>query len=169
MLCDAEMRIMDVVARWPGSVHDQRIFNNSRVMSRFEANEFPGSIILGDGGYENRPYLVTPLSNPQSLGERLYNESQIRSRCVIERTFGVLKKRFPILAIGMRCSLDLVMAVIHATTILHNIAIHERIELPEPEVAVDTMEDTCISSLELAPVGDDRIRDNLIKNYFSKL
>ena len=34
------MRIIDIVARWPGSTHDQLIFNNSALKHRFEEGEF---------------------------------------------------------------------------------------------------------------------------------
>lgn len=28
-VCDADLKLMNVVARWPGSAHDATIFNNS--------------------------------------------------------------------------------------------------------------------------------------------
>lgn len=33
MICDASMKIRNVVARWPGSSHDSRIFRNSQVLN----------------------------------------------------------------------------------------------------------------------------------------
>lgn len=45
--CDSDLKLLDVVARWPGSTHDSTIFNNSRLRRRFENNEFPNSILLG--------------------------------------------------------------------------------------------------------------------------
>lgn len=47
VICDADMRILDIVARWPGSVHDTTIYNNSRIRARIENGEFPNSILLG--------------------------------------------------------------------------------------------------------------------------
>ncbi|XP_046976395.1 putative nuclease HARBI1 [Vanessa cardui] len=45
--CDASLRIRDVVARWRGSTHDARIFNESTLRERFEAGEFRGrSLVL---------------------------------------------------------------------------------------------------------------------------
>lgn len=38
---------------------------------------------------------MTPLLQTHNRAEELYNESQIRTRNVIERVFGVWKRRFP--------------------------------------------------------------------------
>lgn len=47
-ICNANMYIIDLVARWPGSAHDATIFNNSRIKGRFEINEFPNCLIIGN-------------------------------------------------------------------------------------------------------------------------
>ena len=31
VICDASQRITNIVARWPGSTHDSRIYQNSRI------------------------------------------------------------------------------------------------------------------------------------------
>ena len=36
MVCDASFRILNVVAKWPGSVHDARIFRESRLCQVLE-------------------------------------------------------------------------------------------------------------------------------------
>lgn len=46
-MCSADLKILDVVARWPGSTHDSTIFNNSRCRARMENGEFQNSILLG--------------------------------------------------------------------------------------------------------------------------
>ena len=56
----------------------------------------------------------------------------IRTRNVIERSFGVLKSRFPILAYGCRLKIETVRTVIVAANILHNIAIKMGDEEPPP-------------------------------------
>lgn len=38
-ICDADLRFINVVARWPGSIHDSRAFDNSLICNRFENNE----------------------------------------------------------------------------------------------------------------------------------
>ncbi|KAI4455470.1 hypothetical protein MML48_9g00002315 [Holotrichia oblita] len=120
LVCDADLKIMNVVARWPGATHDSTIFNNSRLYAQFETNQYPQCILLGDSGYPNKPYLFTPLLNPVSPEEQLYNEAHIRTRNKIERCFGVLKRRFPVLAYGCRLKLETVQAVIVATVVLYN-------------------------------------------------
>jgi len=101
-ICNANLEITDIVARWQGSVHDATIFNNSRIRALFEVGMFGNSLLLGDGGYPLRSYFMTPLQNPRTRAEQLYNESHIRTRNTIERVFGIWKRRFPILALGSR-------------------------------------------------------------------
>nr|CAI5825436.1 unnamed protein product [Callosobruchus analis] len=45
-----------------------------------------------------------------------------RTRNPVERCFGVWKRRFPILAVGIRLKIEKVEAVVIATAVLHNIA-----------------------------------------------
>ncbi|XP_033227540.1 putative nuclease HARBI1 [Belonocnema kinseyi] len=118
--CDSGMKLTSIVARWPGAVHYSTIFRNSRICARLEASEFRDALILGDGGYALKNYLITPLNNPVTEAERLFNESQIRTRNKIECTFGIWKRRFPCLATGMRFKVDHVLPVIVATAVFHN-------------------------------------------------
>ncbi|CAH2009244.1 unnamed protein product [Acanthoscelides obtectus] len=86
------LKIMDIVARWPGSVHDTTIFNDSNIRGRFENNEFSPYCLVGDGGYPCRVYLLTPLQDPQTLPQQRYNNAQIKTRNPVERLFGVWKE-----------------------------------------------------------------------------
>ncbi|CAH2015230.1 unnamed protein product [Acanthoscelides obtectus] len=54
-----------------------------------------------------------------------------RTRNVVERQYGVWKRRFPILKLGMRLDVHTVMAIIVATAVLHNIAIEENEAISE--------------------------------------
>lgn len=132
----ADMKIQNIVCRWPGSSHDSNIFRNSRIRHEFENGVFGNNLLIGDSGYAIKSYMITPLLNPQTPAEHLFNESQIRTRNSIERLFGVMKRRFPILALGIRLHLNKVEAVIVSCAILHNIAIM----LGEDEPTVDNEE-----------------------------
>jgi len=46
-VCRANLTITNVVARWPGSVHDSTIFNNSRLHTEFETEVYRNYIMLG--------------------------------------------------------------------------------------------------------------------------
>jgi nuclease HARBI1 len=51
--CGPNMTIYNIVSRWPGSTHDNRIFENSRLHYRLSSGELAG-ILLGDAGYGNK-------------------------------------------------------------------------------------------------------------------
>ncbi|KAL1467773.1 hypothetical protein MTO96_041939 [Rhipicephalus appendiculatus] len=59
-----DLQFYDVVASWPGSAHDSRIFDSSRARVVYETGAVAG-ILLGDMGYACRSYLMTPLKDPQ--------------------------------------------------------------------------------------------------------
>ncbi|CAH1997234.1 unnamed protein product [Acanthoscelides obtectus] len=120
-----DLKIMDIVARWPGSVHDTTIFNDSNIRGRFENNKFSPYCLVGDGGYPCRVYLLTPLQDPQTLPQQRYNNAQIKTRNPVERLFGVCKRRFPCLSLGMRLKLETMCEVIVATAVLHNMCLEQ--------------------------------------------
>ncbi|XP_064876743.1 putative nuclease HARBI1 [Oncorhynchus nerka] len=49
MVCNADCVISNVVAKWPGSVHDSRIFRASEIYQCLSQGEFSG-VLLGDRG-----------------------------------------------------------------------------------------------------------------------
>ncbi|XP_046975194.1 putative nuclease HARBI1 [Vanessa cardui] len=114
--------IYDIVARWAGSTHDSRIFRNSRLNIRLSNNEIDG-MLLADGGYTCTRYLLTPILNPRTAHEERYNKVQIKIRNSVERLFGVWKRRFPCLQIGLATKLSTTANIIIACAVLHNIAI----------------------------------------------
>ncbi|XP_047523577.1 putative nuclease HARBI1 [Pieris napi] len=164
----AKLKILDIVARWPGAAHDQTIFNNSFLKQRLINGEFGNLLIVGDKGYENTSYLLTPLQNPTTPAAHLYNESQIRSRNVVERTYGVWKNRFPILSKKILLHVSRVQAVIVACAVLHNIAIDMRDEHFELLQQVDEPADD-IDQSAIDNVGNASVRSNLISDYFALL
>lgn len=51
VICNEEMRILNIVARWPGATHDSKIFNSSKVCQELEHGIYGPIFLLGDGGY----------------------------------------------------------------------------------------------------------------------
>ncbi|KAB0795011.1 hypothetical protein PPYR_11850 [Photinus pyralis] len=98
---------------------------------------------IRDSGYAIQKYLITPLLHPNNDAEQLFNEAQIRTRNPIERLFGVLKRRFPILSIGIRIKLQTAQQIIIACATLHNLARarNEGEPLVDPDVIVPVIDD----------------------------
>lgn len=120
-ICDANAKFLNVDCSWPGSVHDSRIWNNCEAKDIMETNEC-GALLLGDDGYAIRPYLMTPYKNPIAHHELLYNRVHSKERVVIERAFGQLKNRFPILKGKVRLKTDRIPTIIICCFVLHNVA-----------------------------------------------
>lgn len=125
--------------------------------------------MLGDSGYACSNFLLTPLLETHNRAEQLYNESQIRTRNVVERSFGVWKRRFSALAFGLRLHPLTTQAVIVATAVLHNIAQ----DMVEPDPLVDFDVEAAIEELEIPQVQCHNDNDNpnarrlLIDTYFA--
>lgn len=76
-ISSANLKILDIVARWPGSTHDQIILDNSHIRNRFMNNEFGNSMLVADSGYANTRYVITPFVRPANELQQLYNEAGI--------------------------------------------------------------------------------------------
>lgn len=120
------MRIVDVCCRWPGSSHDATIFNNSNLCEKLDRGDYGIDVaILGDSAYGPQRYMCKPLANANTRAERRYQRAQVKSRNVVERTFGVLKRKFPCLALGMRFRRNKVQDVVIACCVLYNFVLVE--------------------------------------------
>lgn len=119
-IASADLKIMDLVARWPGSSQDQTIWNSSFRNAMFDRGHYGDAVLLAESGYMNKPYIMMPLDNPRTPDESLYTEAQIRSRNPVKSLFWVWKRRFSILSLGMQIELKNCLAVV-ATGVFHNI------------------------------------------------
>jgi hypothetical protein len=67
---------------------------------------------LGDEGYGLAPWLMTPFRDPVAQEQQSYNKLHCRERGIIERNFGALKQRFPILKNKMGLASDQISSII---------------------------------------------------------
>lgn len=119
--CNSEEKITSVDASWPGSTHDSRIWRRS-VIKTFMMTQNGNACLLGDSGYAIVPWLLTPFSPALNRHEITFNTFHKKERVIIERVFGQLKKRFPILGNLIRIKLDNIPKTVIACAVLHNIA-----------------------------------------------
>src|SRR5689334_19273528 len=106
------MNFVYVLAGWEGSAADGAVFTDALCKG---LSVPPGKYYLGDAGYGLTSYCMTPFrgvrynlkewsqttQRPQNAKE-LFNLRHAQLRNVIERIFGVLKKRFAILNTPMQ-------------------------------------------------------------------
>ncbi|KAJ8915701.1 hypothetical protein NQ315_000635 [Exocentrus adspersus] len=134
-VCDHKRKIIDVFIGYPGSVHDSRVFRNSPLQNSLEA-KCGRYFILGDSGYPLQGNLLTPYKDRGNLTRRQqnYNIKLAKNRYVIEHNFGILKQKFRQLYHCKLRSPRLIIHLIRAACVLHNIAINDEFILNEEEI-----------------------------------
>ncbi|XP_029348125.1 putative nuclease HARBI1 isoform X2 [Acyrthosiphon pisum] len=128
LICDSKLKILNVNALFPGSTHDNHIWNNSNVLpvvQELHERNLNDYYLLGDSGYPLRQWLLTPILNPSSAAEIHYNTKQMCTRSLIERCNGVLKARFRCLIKDrtLHYNPEKSSAIINACVVLHNLCI----------------------------------------------
>lgn len=107
VVCNTNNFITNVVAKFPGSIHDRYIFRNSsvyRMVQNMDDNsrllgkkvvlrkhcwsidckgvgESMCFCITGDRGYQLQPWMMTPVCNPTNDREAAYNRAHIKTLC----------------------------------------------------------------------------------------
>ena len=187
MICDASHMITNVEAKWPGSVHDARMYRESNLSRKFQegelhsehiidlillclckiaqslyliAGQFDGWI-LGDRGYPCLPMLITPYPNPAPGPQTTLNRAHSRTRVKIENTFGILKSRFQCLR-GLRVCPERACDIIVACAVLHNIATLRK-EMPPPFDPF--LEEEHIPQMDSR--AGQRMREYICQNHFN--
>ncbi|XP_063893081.1 putative nuclease HARBI1 [Helicoverpa armigera] len=139
MVCDDQYRILNVNSKFGGANHDSFIWENSDLNAYIQSLHRNGEMVwlLGDSGYPQRPWLMTPIANAApDTPEANYNEKHMRARVVIENTFSRLKNRWRCLHKDrvlhykpLKCS-----RIILACSVLHNIMIDFGVEDREEDI-----------------------------------
>lgn len=141
LICDSNLRIININARYPGSTQDLFIWNNSNICPIMQElhRRYPYNfVLLGDSGYALRPWMLTPISDPvDGSPEYNYNKAQMSVRSTVERLNGCFKMRW-------RCNLkhrvlhyspSVCSKIINTCAALHNMCINYELPdpIPEPE------------------------------------
>lgn len=174
---NSKMQFTNLVAKWPGSTHDSHIWNNSQLCQLFETNGISNTIeefwLLGDSGYQLVPYLLTPYPEPQGHGQKQFNKCHRRTRCLVERVFGVWKARFMCLhkwGGAMIFAPEKCCTVIMATAVLHNICCQRNLPVLNDRGEVVRVQPE-IDRDEIYDGPDDRAgiakRNSLVRRVFA--
>ncbi|XP_027182107.1 uncharacterized protein LOC113780507 [Coffea eugenioides] len=144
-ICDFDMRFSYIYAGWEGSAHDARVLDGALTGPTHFPMPPPGKYYLVDSAYRNVPrflvpYRGTPRQPAQgrrgcSSPKQLFNTRHSSLRNVIERCFGVLKRRFTILRGPVpNFYMSTQINVVIACCTLHNFI---RDELPDDDIFND--------------------------------
>ena len=73
--CDADLRFIDIVVKWPGSTHAAFIWRQSGINQMINSGEIAtiNGWFLGDSGYPLHQNLMAPILSPNTVGDRGYN------------------------------------------------------------------------------------------------
>ncbi|XP_068706592.1 putative nuclease HARBI1 [Montipora foliosa] len=140
-IVDGRKIFLDIVAGFPGSLHDARVLRNSSIYDRADRGDVLAAPIHVIGGHEIQLYLVGdsayPLSRwlqkPYPEGTRHpseieFNKQLSAARVKVEYAFGIVKGRWRILSFIEETSVARVSKIIVACAVLHNFCILHRDE-----------------------------------------
>lgn len=119
--CNATESFTSVDCEWSGSVHDARIWRNSGIFDVMQDNA-SGALLLADEAYPLTPWMMKPYRDPVTPSQKIYNRIHTKERVIIERVFGQVKQRFPILQSKIRVVTEKIPHMIAACFTLHNVA-----------------------------------------------
>ena len=114
--------------------------------------------------------MLTPVRNPRTQQERRYNYAHARTRNVIERTFGIMKTRFPVLQDPMRTKLRNSFVIIVAIAVLHNVGITRgdvwQADIEQNDDGMNNVDDQQDDAAAVGNARGNALRRHLIETLF---
>ena len=133
-VCDVRGLFMDIKCRWPGSVHDSKVFPNSSISMKMRNGALPltfqalvsglekmPNYLIGNPAYPLTPYCMKEYGHCSNNEQIVFNNILRSARNPIKCVFGRLKARWGILTKKMDLKLRTIPVVIYACFVLHNI------------------------------------------------
>jgi len=130
-VCNFDMEFTYVLAGWEGSAHDTAVWRDAQFYKGFKTPY--GKYWLGDAGYANTDTILVPYrgtryhlkeqrlaSKKPENPKELFNLRHASLRNVIERIFGVLKRKYQVLRTPSEYSMDTQTRLILACCAIHN-------------------------------------------------
>ena len=124
---------MDVDCRWPGSMHDAKVFFNSKINKSLMNKTLPvksktlipgldpvPNYIIADPAYPLTSYCMKEYETCTNNEQVIFNNLLRSGRNQIECAFGCLKARWSILTRKINLKLEAVPIVVYACFALHN-------------------------------------------------
>lgn len=169
---DARGNFLDVEVGWSGRTNDGRMFANSHLFYELWGNPYTGQggelgqrftrlgkpiggepmsyMIICDAAYECTRYTLPAFKESETHGKAWrskFNTKVAKTRNSVERAFGRLKNKFRVLLKAIEVSQDVLVHVIRACVVLHNMCQHYK--APDP-------------------VADDEL-DGMLQGYYANL
>jgi len=132
-ICDYQGRFIDVDCRWPGSVHDAKVFSNANINYLLQEgkllqvyrtllpdfNKVP-CLLLGDPALTLLPYCMKEFPSTSTNDQVVFNDLLRSARNLIEHAFGCLKARWQILNRRDDLKLEHVPELVCSFFVFHN-------------------------------------------------
>nr|XP_060616462.1 uncharacterized protein LOC132766115 [Anolis sagrei ordinatus] len=127
-------RFINIEVGCSGRNRDAHLFRSSAIYQAMEEGAFvlgnPHTecngvqippLILGDGVYPLRKWLMKPYGGNLDHRKQMFNSSLCRARSVVERAFGRLKSRWGCLSSRLTVAEEKYVPIVSACVVLHNI------------------------------------------------
>lgn len=180
-VCNFGMEFTYILAGWEGSVHNSTVLRDAQYYKGFVTP--PGKYWLGDTGYLNMEIVLVPyrgtryhLKEQRLAGKKLENPKELFNlryaslRNVIERIFGVIKRKYQILRTPSEYNISTQTRIILACCTLHNFVrsiegktADQWLDTETPELSRDIQPIIVYPSSGLTSKKMDEFRDQIAK------